>query len=186
EVANPPKLNRRMNHNISVVVDRLVVRAEDRGRLNDSVETALKLAEGLIEVQRADDRSIHLFSEKYGCPECGISLPELEPRHFSFNSPFGACPACGGLGSRREVSEELMLGDPSISILEGVVLPWGEPDGYLKKVILPGLAKQFGFSLNAPWGQLSQHARDVMLYGSSGKRGVKSDVAGKWEGVISN
>ena len=185
EIANPPRLNRKLNHSISVVVDRLVVRAEDRGRLADSVETALKLSDGLIEVTRQDDHSTHLFSEKYGCPVCGISLPELEPRHFSFNSPFGACPDCGGLGVRREVSEQLILGDASISILEGVILPWGEPDGYLRKVILPGLAKQFGFSLNAPWGQLSQHARDVLLYGASGRRGVK-DVAGKWEGIIAN
>jgi excinuclease ABC subunit A len=187
EVANPPKLNRRMNHNISVVVDRLVVRTEDRGRLNDSVETALKLSEGLVEVQRADEKSPHLFSEKYGCPECGISLPELEPRHFSFNSPFGACPACGGLGSRREVSEQLILGDPSISILEGVILPWGEPDGYLKKVILPGLAKQFGFDLNKPWGQLNPEVREKLLYGTGGKSGKKADSSGAhWEGIISN
>jgi excinuclease ABC subunit A len=187
EVANPPKLNRRMNHNISVIVDRLVVRTEDRGRLNDSVETALKLAEGLVEVQRTDEKSPHLFSEKYGCPECGISLPELEPRHFSFNSPFGACPACGGLGSRREVSEQLILGDPSISILEGVILPWGEPDGYLKKVILPGLAKQFGFDLNKPWGQLTPEVREKLLYGTGGKSGRKADTSGMhWEGIISN
>ena len=187
EVAEPPKLNRRMNHNISVIVDRLVVRPEDRGRLNDSVETALKLAEGLVEIHRQDDRSPHLFSEKYGCPVCGISLPELEPRHFSFNSPFGACPACGGLGSRREVSEELMLGDASISILEGVVLPWGEPDGYLKKVILPGLAKQFGFNLNSPWGKLSPEVRDKLLYGTGGKSGQRVDSSGtSWEGIISN
>ncbi len=187
EVADPPKLNRRMNHTISVVVDRLVVRPEDRGRLNDSVETALKLAEGLVEVHRQDDRSIHLFSEKYGCPICGISLPELEPRHFSFNSPFGACPACGGLGNRREVSEELILGDPSISILEGVVLPWGEPDGYLKKVILPGLSKQFDFNLNAPWGNLSAEVRDKLLYGTTGKGGQRTDTSGtNWEGILSN
>jgi excinuclease ABC subunit A len=187
EVANPPKLNRRMNHNISVVVDRLVVRAEDRGRLSDSVETALKLAEGLVEVQRADEPSVHLFSEKYGCPQCGISLPELEPRHFSFNSPFGACPACGGLGSRREVSEQLILGDSSISILEGVILPWGEPDGYLKKVILPGLARQFGFDLNKPWGQLTPEVREKLLYGTGGKSGRKADTSGThWEGIISN
>ena len=187
EVANPPRLNRRMNHNISVVVDRLVVRPEDRGRLNDSVETALKLAEGLVEVQRADEKSSHLFSERYGCPECGISLPELEPRHFSFNSPFGACPACGGLGSRREVSEELILGDSSISVLEGVILPWGEPDGYLKKVILPGLAKQFGFNLNTPWGQLSPVVREKLLYGTGGRTGREIDRSGThWEGIISN
>jgi excinuclease ABC subunit A len=187
EVSDPPKLNRRMNHNISVIVDRLVVRAEDRGRLNDSVETALKLSEGLVEVQRQDDHTAHIFSEKYGCPVCGISLPELEPRHFSFNSPFGACPACGGLGSRREVSEELILGDASISILEGVVLPWGEPDGYLKKVILPGLAKQLGFNLNTPWGKLSPDVRDKLLYGTGGKSGQRMDTSGThWEGILSN
>jgi excinuclease ABC subunit A len=187
EVANPPRLNRKLNHSISIVVDRLVVRAEDRGRAADSVDTALKLAEGLIEVVRQDDNSRHLFSERYGCPVCGISLPELEPRHFSFNSPFGACPACGGLGTRREVSAELILGDSSISILEGVVLPWGEPDGYLRKVILPGLAKQFGFNLNTPWGQLSPETRDIMLYGSAGKRSLLGrPVAGKWEGIVSN
>jgi excinuclease ABC subunit A len=188
EIANPPKLNRKINHSISVVVDRLAVRVEDRGRLADSVDTALKLADGLIEVVRYDDNSRHLFSERYGCPVCGISLPELEPRHFSFNSPFGACPACGGLGTRREVSEQLILGDPSISILEGVILPWGEPDGYLRKVILPGLAKQFGFNLNTPWGQLSKDTRDILLYGStSAKRGpLNRAPAGKWEGIISN
>src|SRR6476660_596882 len=187
EVANPPKLNRRMNHNISVVAVCLIARREDCGRLNDSVETALKLAEGLVEVQRADDRTTHLFSERYGCPECGISLPELEPRHFSFNSPFGACPACGGLGSRREVSEALMLGDSSIRILEGVVLPWGEPDGYLKKMILPGLAKQFDFNLNAPWGKLSPDVREKLLYGTAGKGGQRVDRSGtNWEGILSN
>ena len=185
EIANPPKLNRKINHSISVVVDRLAVRAEDRGRLADSVDTALKLAEGLIEVVRYDDNSRHLFSERYGCPVCGISLPELEPRHFSFNSPFGACPACGGLGTRREVSEQLILGDPSISILEGVILPWGEPDGYLRKVILPGLAKQFGFNLNTPWGQLSKETRDILLYGSGSAKRERAP-AGKWEGIISN
>jgi excinuclease ABC subunit A len=187
EVAEPPTLNRRMNHNISVVVDRLVVRPEDRGRLNDSVETALKLAEGLVEIHRQDDRSVHLFSEKYGCPICGISLPELEPRHFSFNSPFGACPACVGLGSRRQVSEQLILGDASISILEGVVLPWGEPDGYLKKIILPGLARQFNFNLNMPWGKLSAETRDKLLYGTTGQSGKRVDTSGAtWEGILSN
>ncbi|MDQ3672777.1 MAG: excinuclease ABC subunit UvrA [Gemmatimonadota bacterium] len=187
EVADPPKLNRRMNHNISVVVDRLVVRPEDRGRLNDSVETALKLAEGMVEVHRQDDRSVHIFSERYGCPVCGISLPELDPRHFSFNSPFGACAVCAGLGSRRQVSEQLILGDPSISILEGVVLPWGEPDGYLKKIILPGLAKQLDFNLNAPWGKLSAEVRDKLLYGTTGQSGKRVDTSGtSWEGIVSN
>jgi excinuclease ABC subunit A len=167
ELADPPKLNKRQNHDVSVIVDRLVVRSEDRGRLTDSLETALKLADGLVEVIRHDGAKAEaqLFSERYGCPVCGISLPELEPRHFSFNSPFGACPACSGLGTRRRVSEELILGDPSISVLEGVVIPWGEPDGYLRKVILPGLAKELGFELNTPWGKLPEGVRRALLYG---------------------
>src|SRR6185312_9611178 len=111
EVASPPKLNKRQNHSISVIVDRLTVRAEDRARLTDSVETALKLADGVAEISKAETKGVEMFSERYGCPSCGISLPELEPRHFSFNSPFGACPMCGGLGTRRRVSEELILGD---------------------------------------------------------------------------
>ena len=96
------------------------------------------------------ERSV-VFSERFACPVCGLSLPELEPRQFSFNSPFGACPDCHGVGTRREVNAELILGDPSISILEGVILPWGEPSGYLRKVVLPTLAKAFKFDLKAPW-----------------------------------
>jgi excinuclease ABC subunit A len=187
EVADPPKLNRRQNHSISVVVDRLVVRAEDRARLTDSIETALKLAEGLVEVFNADTQLVETFSEKYGCPVCGISMPELEPRHFSFNSPFGACTTCGGLGTRRRVSEELVLGDPRISILEGVVLPWGEPSGYLRKVVLPTLARQFKFDLNKPWGELPTSVRDCLLHGDAGTAGGKKKKAdGAWEGILAN
>src|ERR671921_161784 len=169
ELADPPKLNKRQNHDVSIIVDRLVARAEDRGRLTDSLETALKLADGLVEVVRHDGPApeTQIFSERYGCPVCGISLPELEPRHFSFNSPFGACPSCGGLGTRRRVSEELVLGDPRISILEGVVLPWGEPTGYLRKVVLPTLARQFKFDLNTPWGDLPASVRDCLLHGDA-------------------
>jgi excinuclease ABC subunit A len=188
EVADPPKLNRRQNHNISVVVDRLAVRTDDRGRLTDSIETALKLAEGVAEVFNADTEAVETFSEKYGCPNCGLSMPELEPRHFSFNSPFGACATCGGLGTRRRVSEELVLGDPRISILEGVVLPWGEPTGYLRKVVLPTLARQFHFELNAPWGDLPATVRALLLHGdgtaSAGKKKKAAD--GAWEGIIAN
>src|SRR5262245_18069934 len=192
EVATPPKLNRRQNHTISVVVDRLVVRPEDRARLTDSVETALKLAEGVVEISRADTGAVDLFSERYGCPNCGISLPELEPRHFSFNSPFGACPTCGGLGTRRRVSEQLILGDPRISILEGVIIPWGEPSGYLRKIVLPALARQLKFDLNAPWGELPKSVRDAILRGESagGKREAGSGKRGsseiEWEGVLRN
>lgn len=192
ELAKPPKLNRRQNHSISVVVDRLSVRAEDRGRLVDSIGTALRLADGLVEIVRhapgaGGASEPHLYSERYGCPVCGISLAELEPRQFSFNSPFGACPSCGGLGTRREVNEELILGDPSISILEGVILPWGEPDGYLRRVILPALAKRYQFDLNAPWGQLSQTVREALLYGTAGKSGRRvaaAEDATRWDGIL--
>ena len=187
ELAEPPKLNRKVNHDVSVVVDRLTVRASDRGRLTDSLETALRLADGLVQVRRTGGgkNETQLFSEKYGCATCGISMPELEPRHFSFNSPFGACPACSGLGTRRSASAELVLGDPSISLLEGVVLPWGEPDGYLRRVILPALAKQLKFELNTPWGKLPARVQEVLLHGLSKKRG-DPESAGKWEGILSN
>ncbi len=184
-MADPPKLNRRQNHDVSVVVDRLAVRADDRTRLTDSLETALKLADGLVEVFNAQAETVETFSERYGCPVCGISMPELEPRHFSFNSPFGACTKCGGLGTRRRVAEELILGDPRISILEGVVLPWGEPTGYLRKVVLPTLARQFKFDLNAPWGELAKSVRDCLLYGDS-STGKRKKADGHWEGIIAN
>ncbi len=195
ELASPPKLNRRQNHTISVVVDRLTVRPDDRSRLTDSIETALKLADGVIEVSNADTKAVELFSERYGCAVCGISLPELEPRHFSFNSPFGACPVCGGLGTRRRVSVELILGGPRISILEGVILPWGEPSGYLRKVVLPALARQLKFDLNTPWGDLPKSVRDAILHGekrdavATPRSGAgRSTPAGgiEWEGVLRN
>ncbi|MBM3884672.1 MAG: excinuclease ABC subunit UvrA [Gemmatimonadetes bacterium] len=183
ELADPPKLNRRVNHDVAIVVDRLTVRAEDRGRLTDSLETALRLASGLAQVVRHDGGgATQLFSERYGCPDCGISMPELEPRHFSFNSPFGACPACSGLGTTRTASAELVLGDPSISILEGVVLPWGEPDGELRRVILPGLAKHLRFELNTPWGKLPDRVKFELLFGSK----QKGEDGAKWEGILAN
>ncbi len=184
ELADPPKLNRKINHDVSIVVDRLVVRAADRNRLADSLETALRLSEGLVEVLRRDGtKGRQLFSEKYGCPDCGISMPEPEPRHFSFNSPFGACATCSGLGTKRSASPELILGDHSISILEGVILPWGEPDGYLRRVILPGLAKQLRFELNAPWGELPDRVKFELLFGTAKKKG---EEATRWEGILSN
>ncbi|HEV2178887.1 MAG TPA: excinuclease ABC subunit UvrA [Gemmatimonadaceae bacterium] len=196
ELANPPKLAKTVNHSISVIVDRLTVREEDRGRLTDSLETALKVADGLVEVVRHGGEASmasQIFSERYGCPECGLSFTELEPRQFSFNSPFGACVECGGLGTRREVSEELILGDPRISILEGVILPWGEPAGHLRKSVLPALAKQYKFDLNTPWGDLPQKVRDVVLYGAAGRKMTfrldtekfHGEYQGAWEGVLS-
>jgi excinuclease UvrABC ATPase subunit len=120
-------------------------------------------------------------------------LPELEPRQFSFNSPFGACPDCHGVGTRREVNAELVLGDPSISILEGVILPWGEPSGYLRKIVLPTLAKAFKFDLNAPWAEHSEAAKQAILYGTPGQLKFQTDgnrgrgeFETEWEGVLRN
>jgi excinuclease ABC subunit A len=192
DVGDVPLLNRRKNHDIAVVVDRLVVRAADRSRLNDSVETALKAADGVVEVVRHGAANGTLFSERFACPVCGLSFPELEPRQFSFNSPFGACPDCHGVGTRREVNADLILGDPSISILEGVILPWGEPTGYLRKVVLPTLAKALKFDLAAPWGELGEDARRGILYGAPGRfrfsvdGGRGKEFESEWEGVLKN
>src|SRR6266704_2911974 len=177
------KLNRRQNHDIAVVVDRLVVRAADRGRLADSIETALKAAEGVVEVVRqTGSPRTRLFSERYACPKCGLSLPELEPRQFSFNSPYGACPDCSGLGTRREVNADLVLGDHGLSILEGVVLPWGEPSGYLRKVVLPALARTYKFDLNAAWRDLSPAVKKILLHGAPGKTITYQYDSERWHG----
>jgi len=192
-----PKLNRRQNHDIAVVVDRLVVRESDRSRLVDSIETALRVADGVVEVVSHDARRsspvARLFSERFACPTCGLSLPELEPRQFSFNSPFGACPACHGVGTSRVPSADLILGDPQISILEGVVLPWGEPSGYLRKVVLPTLARTFKFDLAAPWSRIPPRVREILLHGAPGKKvtwvaegGRGREVEGEWQGILAN
>jgi excinuclease ABC subunit A len=198
ELGGVPALNRRQNHDIAVVVDRLVVRAADRGRLADSIETALKLADGIVEVVRHDGGRAKrepvstIFSERFACPTCGLSMAELEPRQFSFNSPFGVCPDCHGLGTRKEVNPDLVLADASISILEGVVLPWGEPTGYLRKAVLPTLARTWRFDLNAAWGELPAAARKMLLHGAEGTfrfaaDGGKGKVEeAEWEGILRN
>ena len=195
DLGEVPALNRRRNHSIAVVVDRLVIRPADHTRLSDSIETALKTADGLVEVVRHDQaggagESV-MFSERFSCPKCGLSLADLEPRQFSFNSPFGVCPECHGLGTQREVSPDLVLADPRISILEGVVLPWGEPSGYLRRVVLPTLAAALGFDPAVPWGEISEEARRALLFGLPGTR-LKFKARGRksfeseWEGILEN
>ena len=191
-----PRLNRYENHDIAIIVDRLVVREEDRIRLSDSVETALRAAEGVVQVlERREGRDVsHLFSEHYACADCGTSFPELEPRVFSFNSPHGACPDCGGLGTTREVNGALLVGSPSLSILEGAVIPWGEPGGHLRGSVIPGLAAAYEFDARLPWRELPGDARDAILAGSgrmkirfpynAGK--MKGHYEDYWEGVVAN
>ncbi len=196
ELSRPPKLNRYENHDVAVVVDRLIVSAADRSRLADSIETALRTADGMVEVldhpAGGGEPVSHLFSERYACLGCGRSLPEMEPRQFSFNSPYGACEACDGLGVRKEVSAELVIGDPGLSILEGVILPWGEPRGHLRQSILPGLAEAYEFDPAAPWRSFSPEIREAILHGSGKmkirfpmrRKGKKRDYTEPWEGVV--
>ena len=198
DLADPPTLSRYENHDIAIVVDRLVIRDEDRDRLADSVETALKAADGILEVveRRGRKRIPHLFSEHYSCAHCGTSLPELEPRQFSFNSPYGACVECGGLGTRKDVNPDLLLADTSISLLEGVVLPWGEPSGHLRKSVIAGLAEAYEFDPNDTWRDLPDEARHAILHGSgrmkirfpyqTGTGKSKGYYEDAWDGVVAN
>lgn len=201
DLTDPPKLNRYENQDISIVVDRLTIKAEDRDRLADSVETALRAAEGVVEVMRYpkgrdSDPVPYLYSEHYACANCATSLPELEPRQFSFNSPYGACEECGGLGTSKEVNSQLLLGDGAVSIMEGVVLPWGEPSGHLRRSVIPGLADAYEFNPKAPWADLPQDAREAILHGSGNMkiRFPYKTGSGKheghyeegWEGVVAN
>ena len=189
----PPALARRANHDIGIFVERKVaVDAENRSRIADAVETALRNADGVVQVVAhtpdGAEPEPRLFSEHYACAECGINIPELEPRQFSFNSPYGACTACGGLGTRKEPNAELVLADPSLSILEGVVLPWGVPRGHLRGTILEGLAAALGFELNAPWQELPEEIRGVLMYGvdsrPNGRGTAKGQKKVKWAGIV--
>ncbi|HUP20882.1 MAG TPA: excinuclease ABC subunit UvrA [Gemmatimonadota bacterium] len=196
DLESVPKLKKNVAHSIEVVVDRLTVDPASRGRLADSVATALDLGGGLVAVHASAADGVgeeeRLFSRDLACVHCGISYEELEPRMFSFNSPYGACPACDGLGTRMEVDPDLVLLDPRVSILEGVVKPWGEPRGQLAKTVLPSLAREFGFDPNTPWGELTEGVRHVLLRGSgerqiefnyeSGKK--KGAYRAPWEGIV--
>ena len=191
-----PRLNRYENHDIAVVVDRLVVKEADRSRLADSVEMALRTAGGVMEVvEHADGEPLsHVYSENYACISCGTSLPELEPRQFSFNSPYGACEECGGLGTRKEVNPQLLIAHPSISILEGVILPWGEPSGQLRRCVIPGIADAYEFDPAKPWERIPLEGREAILHGSGRmkirfpyKAGAsKGYYEDHWEGVVTS
>ena len=166
-----PKLKKQEKHTIEVVVDRLTAKASSKQRLTDSIETALRLGNGIVTLdfverdEKSSDRE-RTFSEKMACMKCGISIEELEPRSFSFNSPFGACGDCSGIGTKLEVDMELIVPDDSLSIYEGTIAPWsmGASSEYFLR-LLEALAKDMSFSLDAPWKKLSVKVKDAILNG---------------------
>lgn len=168
-LSEPPKLKKQEKHNIEVVIDRLSVKKESQTRITDSIETALKLANGLVIIEFVDkkgkDRE-RTFSEKLACHNCSLSFEEMEPRSFSFNSPFGACPECTGIGTRLEVDEGLVIPDDSISIEAGAIAPWsgGQSSEYFLR-LLEALSQDVKFSLTTPWKRLSIKAREAILSG---------------------
>ncbi len=163
-----PKLKKQEKHTIEVVVDRLAVKADAKSRLTDSIETALKLASGLVildfvDMKEGDPEKEKTFSEHMACHDCELSFGELEPRSFSFNSPFGACPECTGIGIKLEVDEELLIPDDSLSISDGAIAPWVNSE-YFDRLV-EGLAKELNFSLDKPWKALTQKVRGAIING---------------------
>ncbi|WP_344309195.1 excinuclease ABC subunit UvrA [Brevibacterium samyangense] len=176
QLAEPPTLKKQYKHDISVVVDRLVVREGMRQRLTDSVETGLAIAEGRIEVELVDDGTVRTFSEHMSCPnEHPLTIDEIEPRTFSFNSPFGACPACDGIGTRLQVDETLVVPDEDLSLGEGAIAPWstGKTTSKYFNRLLKGLGDELGFDLRTPWKDLSRAHRTAILEGKDYKVEVK-------------
>ncbi len=175
-VSEGAKLKRYEQHDIDVVVDRLVAREGIERRLTDSLEAALKLADGVAEIQivpregePSDDETM-VFSQHLSCPQCGSSYDELSPRSFSFNSPYGACPHCVGLGTRFEVDPELVVPDPDLSLEEGAIAPWAGNRGEYFKRVLQAVAGEFDFDVTTPWSKLKKAERKILLYGSTDRQ----------------
>ncbi len=164
ELSEDIELAKTKKHTIEIVIDRLVMREGLGTRLADSLATALRLADGVVQVEAVDGPS-SLFSERLACANCGISFPEVSPRMFSFNNPYGACETCGGIGTRYEIDPALIVSDTSRSLNGGALRPWGAPPGTLFKQTLRVLAKRHRFSLDTPWAKLSKKVRDVILHG---------------------
>jgi excinuclease ABC subunit A len=163
-------LDKKYKHTIEVVVDRLTMKPDLRTRLAQSVETAAQLAEGLVAIDLVgEDRSL-LFSEKFACPDHGVSLPELQPRIFSFNSPHGACPRCTGLGAQQEIDPDLLVPDTSLSISEGALVPWSVGNSGFYESVIQAIADRYEIPLDEPWENLSEEEEDLFLYGTEGER----------------
>lgn len=197
ELSEEIKLEKNKKHNIEIIIDRLVIKEGIEKRLSDSIETVMKLSDGLLVVDVVDGETLN-FSQSFSCPDCGISIDEIEPRIFSFNNPFGACPECHGLGFKMEFDEDLMIPDKSMSIAEGAITVLGWQSATDKssytRAILDALAKEYKFDLNTPYKDLSEKVKNVIIHGTNGKsvkvhyRGQRGegvyDVA--FEGLIKN
>src|SRR2546421_4414823 len=165
-------LDKKFKHTIEVVVDRLTMKQDLRTRLAQSVETAAQLADGLVAIDVVDEdnpRSM-LFSERFACPDHGVSLPELQPRIFSFNSPHGACPRCTGLGAQQEIDPDLLVPDPTISIEEGALVPWAVGNSSFYESVIQAIADRYEIPLDEPWENLSDEEQDLFLHGTEGER----------------
>ncbi|MDE1153138.1 MAG: excinuclease ABC subunit UvrA [Micavibrio sp.] len=194
ELDDVPVLDKQLKHDLSVVVDRIVVKKDLGNRLADSVETALKLAEGLLIVENADTKAEHIYSAKFACPVSGFTIAEIEPRLFSFNNPFGACPKCDGLGSKMHFDPEMVIPDPTATLKDGAVAPWANSTSGYYEQTLESLCKAYKGAMTTPWEKLPKKLRDVILFGSGDEKvtmtywdGRKSyNTANKFEGVIPN
>ncbi len=173
ELSEEIKLEKNIKHNIEIIIDRLVVKPGLEKRLTDSVESVLRLTDGLLVVDVIGDREL-TFSQSFSCPDCGISIEELEPRSFSFNNPFGACPECHGIGIKMEFSEELMIPDPSVSIAAGAIVVPGWQSATDKssyaRCTLDALAEEYGFDLEQPYQDMPKEARKIIIHGTNGHK----------------
>ncbi|MDI4655232.1 excinuclease ABC subunit UvrA [Xanthobacter autotrophicus] len=200
EIAEAPTLDKKIKHDIDVVVDRIVVRPDLAARLADSFETALALADGIAVAEYADEKDEAgeprriLFSEKFACPVSGFTISEIEPRLFSFNNPFGACPACDGLGVEQTIDPDLVVPDRMRSLKQGAIAPWAKSTSPYYGQTLDALAKHYHFKLNVPFADLPEQARDVLLFGSGAEKitfayddGMRAYETSKtFEGVVRN
>ena len=194
ELSEEIKLEKNIKHDISVVIDRLIVKDGIQKRLSDSLETAIKLGNGLVIIKCGDEQT--LFSTKYACPDCGVSVEEIEPRLFSFNNPYGACPECKGLGFKNEISKALILGDTSKSLNEGAlcISGWNLDSSKITQMYFRALARHYGFSLDTPIKDLPADVIDILLYGTRGEkiemnystRTFRGSYHAAYEGVINN
>jgi excinuclease ABC subunit A len=166
---DPIELDKKFKHTIEVVVDRLVLKADLRTRLAQSVETAAQLADGLVEIDVLDGESM-TFSENFACPEHGVGLPELEPRIFSFNSPHGACPRCTGLGAQQEIDPDLLVPDPTLSISEGALVPWSLGNSSFYESVIQAIADRYELDLELPWQDLTEEQQNLFLFGTDGDK----------------